>query len=148
MNDVLDKPDGRTGRQFLEDLMAGPGTAPLGELLGFRLAEIGDGWVVFEGTPTARHYNPAGVVHGGWTSAVLDSAMGCAVHTKLAPGVGYGTVELKVNLVRPMTEATGLIRCRGEVVHLGRRLATSEGRLIDAAGKLCAHGSCTCMIYA
>ncbi len=136
-----------SGRQYLESLMAGAGSAPLGLVLGFHLVEVGDGYAVFEGMPKPEYYNPRDVIHGGWMASILDSALGCAIHSKLGPGVGYGTVELKVNFVRAMTEATGLVRCRGDVVHMGRRLATSEGRLVDVDGRLYAHGSCTCMIY-
>ena len=137
----------RTG---LDDLTAminsGKGPA-IGQTLGFRLREVGDGWAIFEGTPTLDHYNPLGMVHGGWAAAVLDSALGCAIHSKLKSGQQYGTVELKVNYVRAMTDKTGLITCRGEILHVGRRLATSQATLVDADGKLYAHGSCTCMIY-
>jgi len=146
MNDLA-KPPALTGREFLENLIKGEGAAPLGVVLGLRLVEVGDGLAVFEGAPKPAYYNPAGVIHGGWIASILDSALGCAIHSRLGPGVGYGTVELKVNFVRAMSEATGLVRCRGEVVHMGRRLATSEGRLTDVQGRLYAHGSCTCMIY-
>lgn len=151
MNDIPSPPrpdrSRLTGRAFLEARLAGRGAAPLGELLGLILVEVGDGFTVFEGTPKPEHYNPAGVVHGGWMASLLDSALGCAIHSRLGAGVGYGTIELKVNFVRAMTAATGLVRCRGDVVHMGRRLATSEGRIVDMNGKLYAHGSCTCMIY-
>lgn len=147
MNDATGNAE-PTGRAFLEDLMRGDGAAPLGLVLGMRLIEVGDGFAVFEGEPKPQYYNPRGVIHGGWMASILDSALGCAIHTQLGPGVGYGTVELKVNFVRALTEAAGLVRCRADVVHMGRRLATSEGRLTDKDGKLYAHGSCTCMIYA
>jgi uncharacterized protein (TIGR00369 family) len=88
-----------------------------------------------------------GAVHGGWISTVLDSAMGCAVHSMLKAGQSYTTVEMKVNFVRPISEQTGIVRCEGKIVHSGGRLATSEGRLTDASGKLLAHGSETCMIF-
>ena len=136
----------RSGREFLEGLMRGRGSAPLGVLLGFRLTEVGDGFVVFSGMPAADYYNPANVIHGGWAAAVLDSALGCAVQTRLEAGVSYSTIELKVNYVRPMTEKTGEVLCRGEVIHVGRRTATSHARLVDTSGRLYAHGSCTCMI--
>jgi uncharacterized protein (TIGR00369 family) len=136
----------QSGREFLEGLMAGAGSAPLGILLGFRLTEVGDGFVVFTGTPSAEHYNPADTIHGGWAAAILDSALGCAVQTRLEAGVSYSTIELKVNYVRAMTAATGEVFCRGEVIHVGRRTATSNARLVDTAGRLYAHGSCTCMI--
>jgi uncharacterized protein (TIGR00369 family) len=136
----------KSGREFLEDLLAGVGSAPLCVRLGFRLSEVGDGYVVFTGTPDGDYNNPAGVIHGGWTAAVLDSALGCAVQTQLEAGVAYSTIELKVNYVRAMTAATGEVFCRGEVIHVGRRTATSHARLVDGEGRLYAHGSCTCMI--
>lgn len=135
------------GIDRLKEMMAGPGAAALGVLLGFRCIEIGDGFAVFEGHPSEDHYNPQGVVHGGWTASVLDSALGCAIETRIPSGRSYGTVELKVNYVRPITGQTGRMICRGDIVHSGRRMATSEARLVDEAGKLYAHGSCTCMIY-
>ncbi len=145
----MSKPSGamqKTGRQFLDDLMAGIGSAPLGTVLGFRLKEVGDGFVVFAGLPSADYYNPANIIHGGWAAAILDSALGCAVQTQLEAGVTYSTIELKVNYVRAMTQETGEVLCRGEVIHVGRRTATSHARLVDKAGRLYAHGSCTCMI--
>jgi len=139
--------DTRTGLDDLTAMMNSGKGPPIGQTLGFRLCEVGDGWAVFEGTPTLDHYNPLGMVHGGWAAAVLDSALGCAIHSKLESGQQYGTVELKVNYVRAMTVKTGLIKCRGEILHVGRRLATSQATLVDESGKLYAHGSCTCMIY-
>jgi uncharacterized protein (TIGR00369 family) len=97
-------------------------------------------------TPGPQHYNPIGSVHGGIALTLLDSAMGCAVHTTLAAGVGYTTLEVKTNFVRAITGETGVIRCEGTVVHRGSRIATAEGRITDAAGKLLAHGSTTCLI--
>jgi len=137
---------GQSGRQFLEGLMRGEGAAPLGVLLGMRLSEVGDGFALFSGVPAADYNNPAGVIHGGWVAAILDSALGCAIQTRLEAGVAYSTIELKVNYVRPMTAETGEVLCRGEVIHVGRRTATSHARLVDEAGRLYAHGSCTCMI--
>ena len=135
------------GLERLRQMMEGPGAAPLGVLLGFKCIEIEDGLAVFAGEPGENHYNPQGVVHGGWTASILDSALGCAIETRIPVGSTYGTIELKVNYVRPITATTGLMTCRAEAVHSGRRLATSEGRLVDTSGKLYAHGSCTCMIY-
>ncbi|HTQ77726.1 MAG TPA: PaaI family thioesterase [Burkholderiales bacterium] len=119
---------------------------PIACLLGMRLVDVGEGEAAFELTPAEQHYNPIGVVHGGIAFTMLDSAMGCAVHTTLAPGKGYTTLEIKANLVRPITLQTGPIRARGKVVHLGRQTATAEARLEDASGKLYAHGSTTCII--
>ena len=119
---------------------------PIARLLGMRLAMVDDGAAAFELTPAEQHYNPIGVVHGGIAFTLLDSAMGCAVQTRCPAGKGYTTLELKVNLVRAITLQTGVLRARAQVVHLGSRTATAEGRLEDAAGKLYAHGTSTCLI--
>ncbi len=121
--------------------------APMARVLNFRLTEAEHGHAVFRGTPLADFYNPLGTVHGGWASTLLDSALGCAVHTTLAAGEGYTTVEFKVNLTRPISETTGEVVSEGRIVHRGRRIATSEATLKDSAGKLLAHGTETCMIF-
>ena len=121
---------------------------PISQLMGFHGVEFEHGRAVFEMTPGPEHYNPIGSVHGGIALTLLDSAMGCAVHTTLPAGVGYTTLEVKTNFVRPITAETGLIRCEGTVVHGGSRIATAEGKLVDAAGKLLAHGTTTCLIFA
>jgi len=120
---------------------------PISRLLGFRLVEVAPGLAVFEIAPGEQHYNPIGVVHGGIALTLLDSAMGLSVHTMLAPGAGYTTLESKVNMVRPVTSQCGVLRAVGKVVHMGGRVATSEGRFEDAAGKLYAHGTSTCMVF-
>ena len=135
------------GLDRLIDLKNEAGAAPLALRLGIRMIDVDDGFAVFEGHPSPDYYNPQDVVHGGWTSTLLDSALGCAIETRIPAGYGYGTVELKVNFVRPITGETGRLICRSDVVHSGRRMATSEGRVVDEAGRLYAHGSCTCMIY-
>jgi uncharacterized protein (TIGR00369 family) len=104
------------------------------------------GRAVFAIEPMEYHYNPIGSVHGGVACTLLDSAMGCAVHTTLPAGVGYTTAELKVNLVRAITSATGLLEAEGKVIHRGNRLATAEGFLRDMDGRLYAHGTSTCVI--
>jgi uncharacterized protein (TIGR00369 family) len=120
---------------------------PISVLMDFRLVDAEPGRAVFEMTPGPQHYNPIGSVHGGIALTLLDSAMGCAVHTLLEAGVGYTTLEVKTNFVRPITADTGLIRCEGNVLHRGSRVATAEGRLTDSAGKLLAHGTTTCLIF-
>jgi uncharacterized protein (TIGR00369 family) len=120
---------------------------PVAELLGFRLIEVERGKAVFEFEPAEYHYNPIGVVHGGVAGTLLDSAMGCSVHTTLPPQTAYTTLEFKINLVRPITMTTGMMRVEGRVVHGGKRAATAEGRVIDRDGKLFAHGTTTCMIF-
>ena len=102
---------------------------------------------VFAGTPAEYHYNPIGVVHGGFAATLFDSALGCAVHTTLKPGFAYTTVELKVNYVRPLLMSTGPVEAEGKIIHVGARLATAEARVTDSTGKLYAHGSTTCMIF-
>jgi len=121
---------------------------PIAALLDFRLAEAEAGHAVFVCTPGEQHYNPLGVVHGGLACTLLDSAMGSAIHTTLKAGTAYTTLELKVNLVRAVTRETGPLRCEGKIVHRGRQTATAEGRLVDAAGKLYAHATTTCIIFA
>jgi uncharacterized protein (TIGR00369 family) len=138
-----------TGLEFLRAIAAGelPG-APIADLLGFAPIEAEEGRVVFAAVPDDRHYNPIGTVHGGLAATLLDSAMGCAVHSTLPAGVGYTTLELKVNFVRPITNETGRILCEGTVVHGGGRVATAEGRVFaEADGALLAHGTTTCLIF-
>ena len=96
-------------------------------LLGYRLTQVGEGLAVFECEPGEQHYNPIGVVHGGLAMTLLDSAMGCCVHTRLPAGTGYTTLEVKVNLVRAITAKTGTIRATGKVIHFGGKTATAEG---------------------
>jgi uncharacterized protein (TIGR00369 family) len=119
---------------------------PIARLMGFSLVEVEPGYAVFEVVPGERHYNPIGVVHGGLAMTLLDSAMGCAVHTQMPAGSGYTTLEAKTNLVRAITAETGKLRAIGRTVHVGKRMATAEGRLEDAAGKLYAHSSTTCIV--
>jgi uncharacterized protein (TIGR00369 family) len=109
--------------------------------------EVEEGRVVFEVEPAEYHYNPIGAVHGGLACTLADSAMGCAVHSTLPAGVGYTTVEIKTNLLRPISVRTGTLRCEGTTIHVGGRIATAEARLTDAAGKLYAHATTTCMIF-
>ena len=109
--------------------------------------KIKDGRAVFQGRPSARHFNPLGTVHGGWFSTLLDSAVGCAVHCSLAAGKAFTTAELKINIVRPLTDKIALVRAEGQVIHLGKRMATADGRLVGADGKLYAHASTTCFIF-
>lgn len=121
------------------------GIAPMLALMNMRLLEVSKGRVIFAAIPEPRHYNPQGTVHGGFTATVLDSAMGCAVLTLLAPNTGHTTLEFKINLVRPIFAETGELRAEAWVVHGGKRVSTAEGRLFSSDGKLVAHGSTTCM---
>jgi uncharacterized protein (TIGR00369 family) len=100
-----------------------------------------------EAIPSPKFYNPQGRCHGGYAAGLLDSAMGCAVLSKIGRNADFGTIELKVNFVRGILAQTGVLTCTGSVVHAGRRVQTAEARITDAAGKLYAHGSGTFMIY-
>jgi uncharacterized protein (TIGR00369 family) len=136
-----------SGLDYLRALVAGDYPAPpISRLLNFRLVEVEEGRAVFEVEPAEYHYNPIGVVHGGLAATVLDSALGCAVQSTLPAGSSYTTVELHVNLLRPITAHTGKLRCQSHIVHVGRRIATAEAKLLDEAGKLYAHATTTCMI--
>jgi uncharacterized protein (TIGR00369 family) len=136
-----------TGLELIKAMIAGdlPG-APIAELVGFDLVECGEGHASFALDPAERHYNPLGTVHGGIAATLLDSAMGCAVHTTLREGEAYTTLELKVNYVRAITEATGRIVASGSAIHRGRSVATAEARLTDPDGRLLAHATTTCLI--
>ena len=120
---------------------------PIAVVMRMRPIEIGEGRAVFEGTPGEEHYNPIGVVHGGYAATLLDSALGCAVHTTLEAGVGYTSLGLEAKYVRPITRDTGRVLCEAKVLYRGRRQATAEASLTAAdSGKLLAHGVATCMI--
>jgi uncharacterized protein (TIGR00369 family) len=118
----------------------------MAQLMGMRLTEVDEGRAVFEVEPGEQHYNPIGVVHGGLAMTLADSAMGCAVQSCLPAGVAWTTLELKINLVRALTLESGTVRCEGTVIHVGRRVATAEARLLDGQGRLCAHATTTCMV--
>jgi uncharacterized protein (TIGR00369 family) len=136
-----------SGLELLQAIRDGRLPAPpIARLLGFSLVEADTGHVVFEVLPGEQHYNPLGVVHGGLAMTLLDSAMGCAVHSHMPAGGGYTTLEAKTNLVRPITATTGPLRAIGKAVHVGKRVATAEGRLVDRAGKLYAHATTTCIV--
>jgi uncharacterized protein (TIGR00369 family) len=136
-----------TGLDFLRAVRDGElAPPPIAVLLGMRLVEVEPDRAVFECLAGEQHYNPIGVVHGGLAMTLLDSAMTCAIQTRAPAGSGFTTVEAKTNFVRPITVATGVIRAIGSVLHAGSRLATAEGRLVDAAGKLHAHATTTCIV--
>lgn len=122
-------------------------TPPIGQLLGFVVVEFEKGRIMFQGTPRIEHYNPLGIVHGGYAATLLDSCVGCAVHTMLPAGTGYTTLELKVNYIRAMTEKTGPVRAEGKVISVGNQAGVAEGRLTDSSGKLLAFATTTCLIF-
>jgi uncharacterized protein (TIGR00369 family) len=139
---------GMTGMEFFEAMLAGTlPPPPIGDSLDFIPVHMEPGIAIFQGNPQLRHYNPLGTVHGGWFCTLLDSAVGCAVHTTLPAGKGYTTLELKVNMLRPLTDAVPLVRAEGKVIHAGRQVATAEGRILGPDGRLYAHATTTCMIF-
>lgn len=136
------------GLELFQKMLAGElPYPPICDTLGFILVEAERGRIVFQGTPEHRHYNPLGSVHGGFHATLLDSCVACAVHSTLEPGQGYTTLELKVNYVRALTDRAGPVRAEGKVIHVGKQMGTAEGRLYDAAGKLYAHATTTCLIF-
>jgi uncharacterized protein (TIGR00369 family) len=138
---------GLSGLEFLRKIVAGElPPPPIADTLDYRLLEVEEGRAVFGITPAEIHYNPIGMVHGGIPCTLLDSAMGCAVHTTLPAGVGYTTLELKVNIVKAIGKDSGPLRAEARLVHAGRSTAVAEGRLVDAAGRLYALATTTCMI--
>ena len=137
-----------SGLDFLRGLLAGRiPRPPINDTLDYYLIEVEHGRAVFQGSPKPEFFSPIRSIHAGWASTLLDSCMACAVHTTLAAGQGYTTVEFKLNFVRPVMPDVGPLRAEGRVVSAGRRIATSEGRLVDANGKLYAHGTETCLIF-
>jgi len=139
--------EGLSGLQYFKRMVAGEvPPPPMLALLGIRLIEADEGRVVFTGTVAPEHYNGMGVAHGGYAATLLDSALGCCINTMMPPGKRFTTLELKVNLTRPLTHEVGPLFCEAKVVHLGGRTATSEGRIVDGTGKLYAHGTTTCIV--
>jgi uncharacterized protein (TIGR00369 family) len=140
---------GQSGLEAMEKFMRGElPPPPIANTLDFRLTEVERGRVVFECEPAEFHYNPIGVVHAGLAATLLDSAMGCAFVTTLETATPWTTLELKANFTRALTKDTGTVRCTGTVVHPGRRVATTEARIEDAQGRLCAHGTSTILVLA
>ena len=139
---------GKTGLELLNEILAHRlPRPPITETMGFTGTHFEDGKAVFEGEPAEYLYNPIGVVHGGFAMSLLDSAMGCAVHSTLGVGDRYTTLELKTNFVRPITLDTGRVRCEGAILYRGGTVATAEGKVTAiGSGKLLAHGTTTCLI--
>jgi uncharacterized protein (TIGR00369 family) len=139
---------GRSGLELMQAMLGGElPFPPIARTLDFRLVEVGEGRAVFQGTPGPAHFNPMGGVHGGWYATLLDSALGCAVHTMMPPGRGYTTAELGVNLVRAIGPRVQRVRAVGEVLHCGRQLATAQARLVGPDGTLYAHATTTCLVF-
>ena len=143
-----DQVAGRSGLELMQAMLRGElPSAPIARTLDFQLIEVSDGRAVFQGTPGPAHLNPMGTVHGGWYATLLDSALGCAVHTKMPPGRAYTTAELGVNLVKAIGPKVQRVRAEGRVLHSGRQLATAEARLVGPDGTLYAHATTTCLVF-
>jgi uncharacterized protein (TIGR00369 family) len=138
---------GVTGLEQLRAMIAAGGRPPIGDTLDFSLTEAGDGWAVFEGSPGRHAYNPIGTVHGGYAATLLDSACGCAAHSKLSASQGYTTLELKVAYHKAMTDQTGPVRAEGRVISFGRRAAFTEATIKDAAGRIYASATSTLLVF-
>lgn len=139
---------GLSGLQLLEAMVRGEVPQPqIAYTAHFFLVEVAAGHAVFQGTPQAEFFNPLGSVHGGWYAILLDSALGCAVHSTLALGERYATMEIKLNMVRPLGIDVPRVRAIGRLRHRGRQMATAEADLVGPDGKLYAHGSTTCLVF-
>ena len=139
---------GKSGLETMQAMLRGElPYPPIAKTLDFMLLEVGEGRAVFQGTPGPAHLNPMGGIHGGWYATLLDSALGCAVHTMMPPGRGYTTAELGVNLVRAINGKAPRVRAEGKVIHCGRQLATAEARLVGPDGTLYAHATTTCLVF-
>lgn len=139
---------GKTGLEVMQAMMnAELPYAAIARTLDFTIVEVSAGQAVFQGTPLAQHLNPLGTVHGGWIATLLDSALGCSVHTMMPPGRAYTTAELSVNYVKAVTPRVQRVRAEGKVIHCGRQLATAEARLVGPDGTLYAHATTTCLVF-
>ncbi len=139
---------GKSGLAIMQAMLNGEFPyPPIAQTLDFIIVEVGVGHAVFQGTPGGAHLNPMGSVHGGWFATLLDSALGCAVHTRMKPGQGYTTAELSVNIVRALTPKVTRVRAEAQVLHCGRQLATAEARLAGPDGTLYAHATTTCLVF-
>lgn len=136
------------GLSFVRGMMEGRHPhSPYANTMGFDLVEVEEGRVVFIGRPTQDFLNPIGVVHGGWTATILDSAMAHATQTTLKVGEGHTTIEMKIGYIRPVMPLMGVVRCEAKLIHRGGKTSITEGRLTDENGKLLAHGTETCIIF-
>jgi len=147
MDVIKDNTTGLTGLEQLRALMAAGTPAPIGVTMGFTLVRIEEGLAVFEGRPGRSVYNPIGSVHGGYAATLLDSACGCAVHSRLTAEQGYTTLELKIAYHRPLSDASGTVRAEGRLLSFGRRAAFAEGKLFDEQGRLCASATSTLLVF-
>jgi uncharacterized protein (TIGR00369 family) len=147
MSTTLEEIARMTGLEVMQAVASGQLPPPgIAVLLGMSVVDVGDGFATFELSPDERMLNPIGSIHGGIAATLLDSCMGCAVHTTLPAGVGYTTAQLNLHYLRSMQPGMGPVRATGTVIHRGRKQSTAEAKLVDASGRLLAHGTTTCLI--
>ncbi|MET0542001.1 MAG: PaaI family thioesterase [Variovorax sp.] len=140
--------EGKTGLEVMKMMIAGEiRYAAIAKTLDFTIVEVSPGVAIFQGQPLPQHLNPLGTIHGGWVATMLDSALGCSVHTMMPVGRGYTTAELSVNYIKGLTPKVPRVRAIGKVIHCGRQLATAEARLVSADGTLYAHATTTCLVF-
>jgi uncharacterized protein (TIGR00369 family) len=139
---------GKTGLEMMRAILQGElPAAPIGKSMNFCLIHLEEGQTIFQGTPKPAFFNPLGTIHGGWIATLLDSALGCAVHTKMPVGRAYTTAELSVNMVRALSPKVERVRAIANVLHCGRQLATAEAKLLGPDGTLYAHATTTCLVF-
>ncbi|WP_076997360.1 PaaI family thioesterase [Variovorax sp. KK3] len=140
--------EGKTGLEMMQAMLRGDiPYAAIAKTLDFTIISVAPGVAIFQGTPLAQHLNPLGTIHGGWVATMLDSALGCSIHTMMPPGRAYTTAELSVNYVKAVTPKVQRVRAEGKVIHCGRQLATAEARLVGPDGTLFAHATTTCLVF-
>jgi uncharacterized protein (TIGR00369 family) len=127
-----------------EDRISSP---PVANLVGYKICEVDNGYAAFELNPAEYHYNPFSTVHGGILSILLDTSMTASVLSTLPIGFSCATIEIKVNFIKPVTVDTGILKCEARPIHIGKKLATVEGKIKDNNGVLHAHGVSTCSIF-
>lgn len=143
-----DEIEGLTGLEVMRAMTDGKiPYAAIAKTLNFTIVEVNPGVAIFQGAPLAEHLNPLGTIHGGWAATLLDSALGCSVHTMMPAGRRYTTAELSVNYVKGLTPKVLRVRAIGKVIHCGRQLATAEARLVGPDGTLYAHATTTCLVF-
>ena len=137
-----------SGLEYMRKLASGEiESSPMARLLKIRIAEVDEGRVVVTGEPSPEFENGLRIAHGGFAAALLDTALGCAVNSVMPAGKIFTTLEMKINFTKAVTRQTGTLRCTANIVHAGSRTATAEGRIVDAAGNIYAHGSATCILF-
>ncbi len=144
----LDEVLGQAGLEFLQGISAGRyPMPPMAGVIPTVPLEIEFGRAALRAVPDDRFYNTIGSIHGGYAATLLDTAMGCAVHSTIKAGEGYTSLEIKISYHKRIMPQTGELRIEGRIVSRGARVATAEGRITDAKGELLASGTTTCLIF-